>query len=207
MTRHLLTTVNGKIVLLVFKITWAKIWCAYNAPSKYSKPWQWHKKLTSFPYGNQILMQTNWGKKYQPHSDFVYSRKQAKLFDTLACLYEVKKWSFLIHLFFLGGGGEEVNFAKVCLCFQQLHSFQKKKKHWKRSLCYLCYRKHCIYKHRPSYVQGWYFVPLVTTLMVGQLDHSLVHCKFHSALHWRQFVLTAENPKRKKTSFTSDVHI
>ena len=120
--------VNGKIVLTVFKITWAKIWCPYNAPSKYSKPWQWHKKLTSFPYGNQILMQTNWGKKFQPHSDFVCSRKQAKLFDTLACLYEVKKWSFLIHLFFLGGrGGEEVNFTKVCLCFQQRHSFQKRR--------------------------------------------------------------------------------
>lgn len=100
-------------MLLVFKITWAKILCAYNAPSKYSKPWQWHKKLTSFPYGNQILMQTNWGKKFQPHSDFVYSRKQAKLFDTLACLYEVKKWSFLIH--------------QVCLCFQHLHSFQKRR--------------------------------------------------------------------------------
>lgn len=132
MTRHLLTTVNGKIVLLVFKITWAKIWCAYNAPSKYSKHWQWHKKLTSFPYGNHILMQTNWGKKFQPHSGFVYSRKQAKLFDTLACLYEVKKWSFLIHLFFLGGGGwGGGKFHQSVPLFPTASLFPEEKKHWK----------------------------------------------------------------------------
>lgn len=187
--------VNGKIVLTVLKITRAKIWCAYNAPSKYSKPWQWHKKLTSFPYGNQILMQTNWGKN--SNHILILSIQENKLNYLIPWLVFMKLRGdpFLFIFFSWGGGGwGGGKFCQSVPLFPTASLFPEEKKHWKYSLCYLCYRKHCIYKHHPSYVQGWYFVPLVTTLMVGQLDHSaksLVHWKFHFALHWRQFVLTA----------------